>query len=76
MSKSKAGKKKAVKRAPRKSARKATPAASPAAKALPKFPCLVHVKKGADILPVQVADEAHYQRLVTEYGESHVEVQS
>lgn len=87
--KSKAGKSKkaAKKSAPRKQVtarkriRKAAPAAAaPAAvaapKAPPEYPWNVVVTKGADKIPVTVTDEAHYTRLVDEFGAGHVEVQS
>jgi hypothetical protein len=84
--------KKAVARksAPRKSntRRAPSPASAPRAhavkgaeqeqapKAPPEYPWNVIVKKGAERLPVTVADEAHYQRLVEEFGANAVEVQS
>lgn len=90
MAKAKAGKKakKAARSAPKKQARRAVrrpvaaKQAAPAAveqrqvKAPPEYPWNVIVKKGADRLPVTVADQAHYERLCTEFGVEHVEVQS
>lgn len=84
MAKVKAGKAKGKKAAARKAPRrqvKAAPAAAPqeAQAAAPKamsFPCNALVTKGAEKIPVQVTDEAHYQRLVAEFGDGHVEVQS
>lgn len=80
MAKAKAGKK-AKKAAVRKpAARRAAPAATAAKQdAQPKaltFPCDVMVHKGEERIPVQVTDEAHYQRLVATYGDGHVQVQS
>lgn len=87
--KSKAGKSKkaaARKPAPRKhNARKvaapkpAAPVAeqvAPVAKTPPEYPWNVIVRKGAERIPVTVTDEAHYQRLVVQFGANHVEVQS
>ncbi len=89
MSKSKAGKqkakkgmKKAARSAPKKQVRRAAPAqqAAPSeqrqVKAPPEYPWNVIFKKGADRLPVTVSDQAHYERLCTEFGAEHVEVQS
>lgn len=77
--KSKAGKKGKVKKpsAPRvrKVIKKAASAQAQAAKAQ-AYPCLVHVLKGAEKIPVQVKDAAHHQRLQSEFGADHVEVQS
>lgn len=87
MSKAKAGKKakgkaKARKYAPRRRINAAPQAASAAPaetvehKAPPEYPWNVIVHKGADRLPVTVSDRAHYERLCTEFGAKHIEVQS
>lgn len=70
-------KKPAPKAAPRKRAPKAAPkaAAASAAKAI-TFPVLVHVHKAGDKIPVNVADQAHLDRLRAEHGDSSVQVQS
>lgn len=80
MAKPKAGKK--AKKAARASAPRKTNQGKPAApatqQAAPKkelaYPHLVHVKKGAEVLPVTVKDAAHRARLVEEFGEANLEV--
>lgn len=78
MSKKKAGKQKVKKpvvrsRAPRRQAEVKAPAP---AKVEQTFPCNVLVNKGGDRIAVTVKDAAHQARLVDEFGEASIEVQS
>lgn len=73
------GKKAPVRKPARKNAvRKSTAPAQ--VKAQPKaaltFPCNVIVKKGAERVPVEVKDAEQHAKLVLEFGENSVEVQS
>jgi hypothetical protein len=40
------------------------------------YPCSAHVKKGAEVIPVQLSNAAHHERLRQEFGADNVQVQS